>query len=155
MVFGTKLFVYGGFNETYLTDYYIFNTVTNVWTKYDIEGESPGPRERSTLVPFIHDKVILFGGYYCSPDMEVETYFNDVHVLCLSQMEWVKPEIENEKPDDLPLVRYAHSANVIKKRMYVFGGMTKQQYRFESKYEISTFLIGRILMICGCWKIRV
>jgi len=127
MVFGTKLLVYGGFNQTYLTDYYIFNTVNNVWGKSDIEGESPGPRERSTLVPFFEDKLIHFGGYYCSPDMEVEKYYNDVRVLCLSQMEWLSPEIKVDEGCELPLPRYGHTANVVKKRMYVFGGFTQQQ----------------------------
>jgi len=127
MVFGTKLLVYGGFNQTYLTDYYIFNTVNNVWSKSDIEGESPGPRERSTLVPFFEDKLIHFGGYYCSPDMEVEKYYNDVRVLCLSQMEWLSPEIKVDEGCELPLPRYGHTANVVKKRMYVFGGFTQQQ----------------------------
>ena len=101
--------------------------MNNQWTKCDVEGESPGPRERSSCVQLFEDKLIHFGGYYCSPDMEVETYFNDVHVLFLSQMEWVKPEIFKEENQEVPLPRYGHTANVVKKRMYIFGGVTKNQ----------------------------
>ena len=126
MVFGTKILIYGGFNEKYMTDYYSFNTVTNHWSTSEVDGEPPGQRERSTLVPFIEDKLILFGGYYCSPDMEVEKYHNDINMLSLGQMEWTKPDVDN-KDDEIPLPRYAHTANVVKRRMYIFGGITKQQ----------------------------
>ncbi len=119
--------MYGGFNKTYLTDYCLFNTVNNTWTKSEVEGECPGPRERATCVPYIEDKLIHFGGYYCSPDMEVEKYYNDVHVLSLSQMEWVSLDITVTDPENVPVARCGHTANVIKKRMYIFGGVTKNR----------------------------
>lgn len=122
-VFGTKILIYGGFNKEYLTDYYSFNTLNNTWTQADIDGDGPSPRERDTLAQYIEDKLILFGGYYCSPDMEVEKYFNDLYVLNLSLMEWIKPAVEGS----LPQQRSAHTANIIKGKMYVFGGHTKQQ----------------------------
>ena len=126
-MFGTKILLYGGFNEGYLTDYYSFNTVTLTWTQADIQGEDcPCPRERSTLAPYVEDKLVLFGGYYCSPDMEVETYLDDVYVLDLSGMEWVKPVV---KPDEKEAIqpRSAHTANFVKGKMFIFGGLTKQQ----------------------------
>jgi N-acetylneuraminic acid mutarotase len=116
--------IYGGFNQDYLTDYYSFNTINNNWTSAEIDGDGPSPRERSTLVPYIEDKLVLFGGYYCSPDMEVEHYFNDVYVLNLSIMEWIQPSVEG----DLPHARSAHTSNFVKGKMYMFGGITKQQY---------------------------
>jgi len=115
--------IYGGFNKDYLTDYYSFNTLNNKWLRADIDGEGPCPRERASLVPYIEDKLVLFGGYYCSPDMEVENYFNDLYVLNLSLMEWIQPNVEGEVPQP----RSAHSANFVKGKMYVFGGLTKQQ----------------------------
>jgi len=115
--------IYGGFNKEYLTDYYSFNTINNTWTQADIDGEGPCPRERASLVPYIEDKLVLFGGYYCSPDMEVEKYFSDTYVLNLSLMEWIQPTIEGETPQP----RSAHTANFIKGKMYVFGGITQQR----------------------------
>ena len=127
-VFGTKILVYGGFNQNYLTDYYSYNTVNQTWTQADIHGEdTPCPRERASVVPFVEDKLVLFGGYYCSPDMEVETYLNDVYVLDVSQMEWIKPKIKPDDNGELPQPRSAHTANFVKGKMYVFGGVTKQQ----------------------------
>lgn len=116
--------VYGGFNEKYLNDCYIFDTVINTWARVmiDPKGE-PHVRERATLAPYAGDKIILFGGYYCSPDMEVERYLQDTHVLNLSLTKWVTPTIEGEAPQP----RSAHTANFVKEKMYVFGGLTKQQ----------------------------
>jgi len=110
--------------------------MTDIWTQSDIEGDTPGQRERCTLVPFMHDKLVMFGGYYCSPDMEVEKYYNDIYVLSLSQMEWIKPEMENKEGQEVPAPRYGHSANVIKKRMYVFGGISKQQKNLNDMWML-------------------
>ncbi len=100
-----------------------------MWTQSDLHGENnPCPRERATLVPYVEDKLVLFGGYYCSPDMEVETYLDDVYVLNLSLMEWIKPTVEQEVPNEEAIQpRFAHTSNFVKGKMYVFGGLTKQQ----------------------------
>lgn len=124
-MFGTKIMIYGGFNEKYLNDCYVFDTAINTWAKVKIDttGE-PFPRERATLAPYAGDKLVLFGGYYCSPDMEVEKYLNDTYVLNLSLTKWIKPIIEGEAPQP----RSAHTATFIRNKMFVFAGMTKQQY---------------------------
>jgi len=115
--------VYGGFNESYLNDCYIFDTAINTWAKVKIDSNiEPPARERATLAPYAGDKLVLFGGYYCTPDMEVQTFLNDTYVLNLSLTKWIKPQIEGEAP----LARSAHTANFIKGKMYVFGGLTKQ-----------------------------
>lgn len=135
-VFGTKILVYGGFNEQYLTDYYSFNTVTQTWTQSDINGEHcPCPRERSTLVPYIEDKLVLFGGYYCSPDMEVETYLDDVYVMDLSMMEWIKPAVKHDENEQIQ-PRSAHTANFVKGKMYVFGGLTNKQKNLNDMWML-------------------
>jgi hypothetical protein len=30
--------------------------------------------------------LVFFGGYYCSPDIELETFFNDIEVLDIENM---------------------------------------------------------------------
>jgi len=59
--------------------------------------------------------------------MEVETYLDDVYVMDLSMMEWIKPTVKYE-PDSEPIQpRSAHTANFVKGKMYVFGGLTNKQ----------------------------
>ena len=116
--------VYGGFNEHYLNDCYVFDTAINTWAKVTIDKQGePSSRERSTLAPYAGDKLVMFGGYYCSPDMEVEKYLNDTHVLNLSLTKWISPTTIGQAPQ----ARSAHTANFIRQKMYVFAGMTKQQ----------------------------
>ena len=74
----------------------------------------------SVFPNFLEDKMVFFGGYYCSPDMEVESYSNDVFVLNIALMEWVKPTVEGKAPPP----RSAHTANFVKGKMHVFGGLT-------------------------------
>jgi len=143
-VFGTKILMYGGFNENYLTDYYSFNTVTQTWTESELHGEhTPCPRERATMVPYVEDKLVLFGGYYCSPDMEVETYLDDVYVLDLSMMEWMKPTIQSETESEALQPRSAHTANFVKGKMYVFGGLTKQQKNLNDMWMLRVNTTGQ------------
>jgi N-acetylneuraminic acid mutarotase len=70
--------------------------------------------------------------------MEVETYLNDVYVLNLSLMEWVKPTIEGEGPPP----RSGHRANFVKGKMFVFGGVTSQQKNFNDVWVLKTCLAG-------------
>jgi len=78
------------------------------------------------------EKLILFGGYYCSEDMEVQQYMNDVHSLDLRTMAWTDPEVEGELPEP----RSAHTACVIHKRMYVFGGQTHKKKNLNDVYVL-------------------
>jgi N-acetylneuraminic acid mutarotase len=138
-VFGTKIMVYGGFNQNYLNDCYVFDTATNTWAEVEIENtDEPLARERATLAPYAGDKLVLFGGYYCSSDMEVEKYLNDTYVLNLSLTKWIKPVLEG----DLPVPRTSHSANFIRGKMYVFGGMTKHQRNLNDIWVLKTSQAG-------------
>ena len=131
--------VYGGFNKDYLNDCYVFDTAINTWAKVAIDTtDEPLSRERATVAPYAGDKLVMFGGYYCSPDMEVEKYLNDTHVLNLSLTKWVKPIIEGEAPKP----RSAHTANFIKGKMFVFGGVTKQQKNLNDMWVLKTSQSG-------------
>jgi len=138
-VYGTKIMVYGGFNESYLNDCYVFDTAINTWAKVRLDdSKEPPARERATLAPYAGDKLVLFGGYYCTPDMEVQTYLNDTYVLNLSLTKWIKPQIEGE----VPQARSAHTANFIKGNMYVFGGLTSKQKNLNDIWVLKTSQAG-------------
>ena len=51
--------------------------------------------------------MIYFGGYYCSPCMEIEKIYNEVYFMDLRYIKWRKMDtFKKEQPPP----RYAHSA---------------------------------------------
>ncbi|VDN02008.1 unnamed protein product [Thelazia callipaeda] len=86
-----------------------------VWECPDTFGSPPSPRESHSAVIVENDsnhrKMIVFGGMNgCR--------LGDLWILDLISMTWTKPEIGGIPP----LPRSLHSANVVSKRMIVFGG---------------------------------
>jgi hypothetical protein len=65
--------------------------------------------------------LVFFWGYYCHPELECESSFNDIQVLDIAEMIWVdKDAIRVEGP--LPNPRFSHTASLIRSDMFVFGG---------------------------------
>lgn len=124
-MFYNKIIIYGGFNEkNVLTDYHVFNTANKTWLESPmLGGELPHMRERFSLVPYHEQNLLMFGGYYCSPDLEVEEHYNDLHALNLGSLEWHKIECEG----DIPPVRFSHTASIINNGMYIFGGISREK----------------------------
>ena len=122
-VFYNKIIIFGGFNEkTVLTDYHVFNTATKRWSESSEPwGEVPEMRERFSLVAYHEQHLILFAGYYCTPDLEYEVHYNDVYALNMSNLEWHKIECVG----DIPEPRLGHSASIINNDMFVFGGYSR------------------------------
>lgn len=82
--FGNKILLYGGIdNNNILTDYYVFNTSTNSWHTSNPVGQKPSQRERFTISMYKNFAAILFGGYYCSQDLEAEVHYNSLYSLNL------------------------------------------------------------------------
>lgn len=50
----------------------MFNSISKIWTKSDITGNVPSPRERCSLTKINDDILVLFGGYECSEDETIE-----------------------------------------------------------------------------------
>lgn len=116
--FGEKLIIYGGSNESKIDNkYYTYNTETMVWTVSKLNKNMP-PRELFSIVHRPNTfQIYVFGGYYCSPDLEVEYNLNDLYVLHLDLLNF--EEIKTKNP---PEKRCNHSANIIGEVMYIFGG---------------------------------
>lgn len=115
--------MFGGFNEKVVfTDYHVFNTANKTWVESpELGGDVPQMRERFTLVPYHEQNLIMFAGYYCSPDLEYEEHYNDVHALNLSSLEWHRVECVG----DIPAGRFGHTASIINNDMFVFGGVSR------------------------------
>ena len=116
--YGEKIIVYGGQNENKISNrYYTYNTITRVWTSNPLKNKMP---ERE-LFSIVHRNgtfsLYIFGGYYCSGDLEVEYNLNDLYILHLDMLMFEKLEASNP-----PEARCHHTANLIGSMMYIFGG---------------------------------
>ena len=88
IVDGLKLMIFGGFNDKKVfNDFYSFDHINQKWLEQHYinnrKDEIPFPRERCTLVKIYCNKMILFGGYFCSADLEFEENYNDLYCLDL------------------------------------------------------------------------
>ena len=50
--------------------------------------------------------------------------YNDVTVLSFATMEWTTPRVEGERPE----TRYGHSATLVNRKIYIFGGRQGDSY---------------------------
>ena len=66
--------------------------------------------------------MVFFGGYYCSPDIEYEVYYNTISVLDIEYMRWID---QIKVFGDPPKGRFAHTATLIESDMYIFGGIAE------------------------------
>lgn len=119
ITYGNKILMFGGHNEgTVIDKYSAFDTLNNSWTSFSIK-KMPQKREMFTL-NHKHKTTLayLFGGYFCSQNIEEERFFNDFYALHLDSMYFEKLEALNP-----PNARCHHTAEIIQSKLYVFGGM--------------------------------
>eukprot|EP01097_Dermamoeba_algensis_P005731 TRINITY_DN3627_c0_g1_i1.p1 TRINITY_DN3627_c0_g1~~TRINITY_DN3627_c0_g1_i1.p1 ORF type:complete len:732 (+),score=161.29 TRINITY_DN3627_c0_g1_i1:33-2198(+) len=84
------------------------------WEKPQVKGNGPSPRAFHSSSVF-GKRIIIFGGIG-----EKKKYFNDVFVFDTDSMGWQQPEVTGEVPPP----RCGHTANIIGKKMIVWGGVT-------------------------------
>ena len=135
--YGEKIIIYGGQNENKISNkYHTYNTITRNWTSNPLKNSIP---ERE-LFSIVHRngtfKLYIFGGYYCSADLEVEYNLNDLYVLHLDTLSFEKVEALNS-----PKARCHHTANIIGSFMYIFGGceidyLTKRGFNDIYKIDV-------------------
>lgn len=102
----------------------MFNLPNKTWLESPtLGGEQPYMRERFSMVPYHEKDLILFGGHFCSPDLEVEEHYNDLYALNLGTLDWNKLDSEGE----IPQGRFGHTASIIKNSMFIFGGMCREK----------------------------
>ncbi|CAN0009206.1 unnamed protein product, partial [Phaeothamnion confervicola] len=113
VVYGNSMFVFGGYDGSYRSDFHEFDLESRVWTAVGAAGRVPRARYRATCV--VHGTCLyLFGGH------DGTRHLNDVHVFDFEPRVWVT--LNTEGPPPIP--RDSHVAVIHGKSMYVFGGST-------------------------------
>ena len=142
-------------NSVYLNDLHVLDTSVDAmaWTQPSTSGEAPCQREGHTAST-IGDKIVIFGGagldkadaqarailgaqfrraiptqcaaQFCerarlfSPS---QVNLHDVHILDAESMQWSSPQVSGPTPQE----RRYHTASVVDRQIYVFGGQYYDQ----------------------------
>ena len=131
------IFIYGGWNgKTIFNNYYLFDSLANVWRKVEPEDSAtePPPRESHTCC-VVKDSFYIFGGQGHNFKKK-ENYFNDFYKAKLNlhkNMEKVTCKWEKviAKNNVNPPHRTSHSATVYKDRyIFIIGG---EGYSMDNK----------------------
>ncbi|KRX00271.1 Immunoglobulin E-set [Pseudocohnilembus persalinus] len=130
IVYGDKILYYGGINQdNVLTDCCVFNIQTKMWQQYELQGNSPSKREKSSVCIFSQTNcMMLFGGYYCTEDLEAEYHYNDLYCLNLHNLIWGSIPIQGKKPAP----RFGAGIEIYKNNLFLFGG---QQFQNASPFK--------------------
>lgn len=115
---GASLYVFGGTDgKTPLQDLYILDTITNTWSKPQVEGDGPAPREGHSAALIGHI-LFIFGGCGKTADESEEIYFNDLYMLDTVKLHWTKA-ITKGTP---PAPRDSHTCSAWSNKLIVLGG---------------------------------
>ncbi|XP_060781038.1 kelch domain-containing protein 3 isoform X2 [Neoarius graeffei] len=130
---GHKVYSFGGYcsGEDYETlrqiDVHIFNTGSHRWWTPKVTGTVPGARDGHSACVLNRD-MYIFGGY----EQLADCFSNDIHKLDSITMCWslIKATGTPARWRDF------HSATIIGRKMFVFGGRADRFGPFHSNNEI-------------------
>lgn len=149
MLAGSRIIVFGGKgHNTLFKDIYALDPVSMTWYVGPEGSGSPSARFGHSASLVNGSELVIFGG------SNGEKYFNDVYVLHLETMSWVKPELTGPAPSP----RHLHAAIAYKNFILIHGGFAfDPEYFKEQAY--GTKLKGcymndmRLLDVSAkCWK---
>lgn len=120
-----KLYLFGGscgiqsndtISTTWFSHVYEINLETLSWSRPEISGTHPSPREGASSV--LHDnQIIFYGGSRLSINGMRVDRFPETFILDLATMKWIYPNTRNDFP-----ARSAHTACIFQNCMYILGG---------------------------------
>mmetsp|Transcript_12924 Transcript_12924/g.21141 ORF Transcript_12924/g.21141 Transcript_12924/m.21141 type:complete len:513 (+) Transcript_12924:47-1585(+) len=119
-VIDRKLYIIGGDGgNRYYNDVFSLDLDQMVWTEYKGSGKAPQERSGHTQV-VVGRTIVLFGGHGSAEDAR-DCYFNDVVMLNVDKMEWLRSD---SPPGPMPQPRSGHSAvlSASGHEMYIIGG---------------------------------
>jgi N-acetylneuraminic acid mutarotase len=104
-----------------------------VWETVSTEGKGPSPRFLHSMIYYEKSNyVIIFGGRIDVSQTSTYTCFNDVYLLCMQRLLWVRVRVLG----DVPPARSGHCAAALNSSMYVFGGVSNTYYCSSDLYVL-------------------
>eukprot|EP01125_Pyxidicula_operculata_P011586 TRINITY_DN3797_c0_g1_i1.p1 TRINITY_DN3797_c0_g1~~TRINITY_DN3797_c0_g1_i1.p1 ORF type:complete len:385 (-),score=114.65 TRINITY_DN3797_c0_g1_i1:533-1687(-) len=133
---GKKIYIFGGYNrsnEAYFNTLFSFDSESLTWTLIEPRGNPPEKRCGHTA-SVIDGKLFVFGGrvkvklgdsLFASSSVE---YRNDLHCYDPATNEWLRYEPRGIAPAG----RAMHTATVVGRKIYIFGGANSTGTRDDS-----------------------
>ncbi|XP_074372501.1 uncharacterized protein LOC141713127 isoform X2 [Apium graveolens] len=135
VLIGKRVFIYGGrgcskssnnSHEEYYNDLYILNTETFAWKRAETSGAPPSKRDGHTCSVW-KNKLIVIGG------LDLDGFYqSDVHILDTDSLVWEKLNTSGQL---LP-PRAGHTAVVLGKNLFVFGGFWDEENVFDDVHML-------------------
>ena len=126
IVYNDSMFVFGGYDGSYRSDFHEFDFVHCSWRPVLANGRTPRARYRATAC--VHeDMMILFGGH------DGTRHLSDVHTFDFLTQSWSLLMTDGVPP----LPRDSHVSVVYKHSMYVFGG---ERFKFMISIQVTCLL---------------
>nr|XP_033784513.1 kelch domain-containing protein 3-like isoform X2 [Geotrypetes seraphini] len=95
------------------------------WIRTEVTGDLPSPRHGHALA-VAGNVVFVFGGCATHNNLKDEaTYFNDFYMLTVTPADLAWEVIPQE--GSIPCPREGHSLCIVKRKIYLFGGSSKQE----------------------------
>lgn len=124
--------IFGGGNEGIVNELTVYNTVKNQWFVPALSGDiPPGCAAYGFVVE--GTRMLMFGGM-----VEYGKYWNDLYELHASRWEWRRLVPAPPEHDLPPCPRLGHSFTLIGNKVYLFGGLTREDLYNNSKEENAT-----------------
>lgn len=84
-----------------------------------------------TTSTYVNGKLIIIGGHFYAGDNKFE-YLNETWVLDTDTLLWTKVNCRG----DIPAARYGHSAHLVDKKIFIFGGRGTKGTVFKDVYYL-------------------
>jgi len=123
-------------NSVYLNDLHVLETDAMSWSQPSTQGEMPSQREGHTA-SVIGQLIVVFGGAGLDKE-DASVNLCDMHLLDTDSLTWSQPVVHGTVPQE----RRYHSATVMDKKVYVFGGQyydPSADLHFECDNTLSEF----------------
>ena len=118
--------------------YHTFNCRTEKWTSYKFKHNMHKREHFSAVLKKFTCRIFFFGGYYFHPDTKEDKMYNDLLMLNLKLMNFVKLKTKND-----PEPRCHHSSVMLGWNLFIFGGCSISNYLrnvFNDIYKINVSL---------------
>lgn len=134
-VVGSSIFFFAGTwvdvddddTSVYLNDLHVLDTTLTSWSQPVTSGVVPSQREGHTA-SVVGEKIVVFGGAGLDKE-DSSVNLSDMHILDTVTLTWSQPHTAGPLPQE----RRYHSATVIDRKIFVFGGQVTRLARLAAR----------------------